>query len=203
MKFPMLRKNSTAATLAEVFYQLQISFSNIWDHFEISDCWDCCFSKRVMVEIRKVLVANRGEVAIRIIRTCHQQGLKTVAVYSEADKYSLHVQAADEAYYIGPAPSQQSYLAAQTIVDVALKAKADAIHPGYGFLSENSDFAQLCLDNSLIWLGPSPHVISMMGSKVMNIHFLVSKFHKSEIRYFKYLTTLKNSTPKQFNCILY
>ncbi|MCW0482206.1 acetyl-CoA carboxylase biotin carboxylase subunit [Gaoshiqia sediminis] len=119
-----------------------------------------------MRKINKILVANRGEIAIRIMRTCREMDIATVAVFSDADRTSMHVRYADEAFYIGPAPSKESYLNAEKIIDVALKSKADAIHPGYGFLSENAAFARLCKKNQLIFIGPSPEVIDKMGDKI-------------------------------------
>ena len=119
-----------------------------------------------MKKINKILVANRGEIAIRIMRTCREMGITTVAVFSDADRTSMHVRYADEAYFIGPAPSKDSYLKTEKIIDVALKSKADAIHPGYGFLSENAEFARLCKKNKLIFIGPSPEVIEKMGDKI-------------------------------------
>ncbi|WP_163717654.1 acetyl-CoA carboxylase biotin carboxylase subunit [Mangrovibacterium lignilyticum] len=119
-----------------------------------------------MGKINKILVANRGEIAVRIMRTCREMDIATVAVFSDADRTSMHVRYADEAYYIGPAPSKESYLRADKIIEVALKSKADAIHPGYGFLSENSEFARLCSENNIIFIGPSPEVIIKMGDKI-------------------------------------
>jgi acetyl-CoA carboxylase biotin carboxylase subunit len=115
--------------------------------------------------IRKVLVANRGEIAVRVIRACHELGIATVAVYSDADRAALHVRNAGEAYPIGPAPSSESYLRGEALIEVARKSGADAIHPGYGFLSENASFAQMVLDAGLIWIGPPPSAIDSMGSK--------------------------------------
>lgn len=114
----------------------------------------------------KILIANRGEIACRIMRTARRMGIKTVAVYSEADARSPHVDMADEAYLLGPSPARQSYLNAEKIIEIALKSKAEAIHPGYGFLSENADFAQLVLDAGLKFIGPSPDVIRVMGDKL-------------------------------------
>ena len=127
--------------------------------------------------IKKILIANRGEIAVRIINTCKKYGIETVAIYSEADKTALHVQKADSAFFIGPSPSQESYLCAKKIVDVAKLAKVDAIHPGYGFLSENAEFAKLCIENSIIWIGPSPEAIEVMGSKVNNIFSKYNLFY--------------------------
>jgi acetyl-CoA carboxylase biotin carboxylase subunit len=113
----------------------------------------------------KVLVANRGEIALRVIRACRELGIKTVAVYSEADDQSLHVQLADEAICIGDAPSSNSYLRADRIFSAAEIANVDAIHPGYGFLSENATFAQQCLDCNIAFIGPRPETIAQMGNK--------------------------------------
>ena len=115
---------------------------------------------------KKILIANRGEIAIRIIRACSELSIKTVAVYSEADRNSLHVMLASEAYYIGPAESRLSYLHIEKMIQTALKAKAQAIHPGYGFLSENPHFALACEKAGLKFIGPSAKVISAMGDKI-------------------------------------
>ncbi|HBF13883.1 MAG TPA: biotin carboxylase [Deltaproteobacteria bacterium] len=119
-----------------------------------------------MKKIRKILIANRGEIAVRIMRTCRDLGIGTVAVYSEADRTALHVQLADEAYFIGPSPSIESYLIIDKIIDVAKKSKTDAIHPGYGFLSEKAPFSQACKDARIIFLGPDPDSIRKMGDKI-------------------------------------
>jgi 3-methylcrotonyl-CoA carboxylase alpha subunit len=113
----------------------------------------------------KILIANRGEIACRIIRTAKKLGIKTVAIYSAADVESLHVKLAEEAYFVGPAPSCDSYLKAETIVDIALKCHAEAIHPGYGFLAENAEFAELCEQAGIVFIGPPPEAIFAMGSK--------------------------------------
>ncbi|MBK9293752.1 MAG: acetyl-CoA carboxylase biotin carboxylase subunit [Oligoflexia bacterium] len=115
---------------------------------------------------KKILIANRGEIAIRIHRACTEMGIKTVAVFSEADRNSLHVLFADEAYCIGPAPSRESYLNIPKIIDVAKKSGAQAIHPGYGFLSENEDFAEACEKSGIVFIGPTVHAISSMGDKL-------------------------------------
>ena len=114
---------------------------------------------------RKVLIANRGEIAVRVIRACHEQSIPTVAVFSEADRQSLHVRNAVEAWCIGPAASTESYLRGEKILEIAALSGADAIHPGYGFLSENAAFAQKVIDAGLIWIGPPPAAITSMGSK--------------------------------------
>lgn len=116
--------------------------------------------------IKKVLVANRGEIAIRIMRSCREMGIRTVAVYSEADRASMHVRYADEAYCIGPAPSTESYLNIDKIIDVAKRSRADAVHPGYGFLSERAEFSERCKNEGILFIGPDAHAIRMMGDKI-------------------------------------
>ncbi|MDR1665123.1 MAG: acetyl-CoA carboxylase biotin carboxylase subunit [Clostridiales bacterium] len=113
----------------------------------------------------KILIANRGEIAVRIIRACKEMGIATVAVFSEADKDALHVSMAEEGYCIGPAPSKDSYLNMENIISAALVSKAEAIHPGYGFLSENPVFSDLCKSNGLVFVGPDSEVIARMGDK--------------------------------------
>ena len=115
--------------------------------------------------IRKLLIANRGEIAVRIIRACREMGIATVAVYSEADEESLHTQLADEAICIGPGPSAQSYLNMEQIISATMVSGADAIHPGFGFLSENTKFAELCEKCNIIFIGPDSKVISRLGNK--------------------------------------
>jgi len=117
--------------------------------------------------ITALLVANRGEIAVRVIRSAREMGIRTIAVYSELDRDSLHTQVADEAWNIGPAPSSESYLDAHRIIRVAKEAGADAVHPGYGFLAENADFAREVSDAGLIWVGPPPEAIVTMGSKIV------------------------------------
>jgi acetyl-CoA carboxylase, biotin carboxylase subunit len=114
---------------------------------------------------KKILIANRGEIALRIIRTCKEMGIKTVAVYSKADTASLHVRFADEAVCIGPAPSSESYLKIANIISAAEITNADAIHPGYGFLAENSNFSKICSENNIKFIGASPEMIDGMGDK--------------------------------------
>lgn len=116
--------------------------------------------------IKKILIANRGEIAMRVMRSCKEKGIRTVAVYSEADRTSLHVSYADEAVCIGPAPSAESYLCIDKIIDAAKRTGADAIHPGYGFLSENADFSRRCAAEGIIFIGPSAQSIETMGDKI-------------------------------------
>ena len=114
---------------------------------------------------KKILIANRGEIALRVIRTCKEMGIKTVAVYSKADEESLHVRFADEAVCIGPAPSGESYLKIPNIIAAAEITNADAIHPGYGFLSENSKFSRICAEHDIKFIGASGEQIDKMGDK--------------------------------------
>lgn len=115
----------------------------------------------------KILIANRGEIAVRVIRACKELGIKTVAVYSDVDKYSLHVQLADESYCVGPAPAAKSYLNIPNIISAAIISEADAIHPGYGFLSENANFAEICDSHHLKFIGPSIYAMERMGDKAL------------------------------------
>src|SRR5215208_6107017 len=115
--------------------------------------------------LTSLLIANRGEIACRIMRTARRMGVRTVAIYSDADAKALHVRMADEAVHIGPSPARESYLRGDKIIEAAKATGAEAIHPGYGFLSENADFAQAVIDAGLIWVGPKPDSIRAMGLK--------------------------------------
>jgi len=117
-------------------------------------------------EIKKILIANRGEIALRVIRSAKEMGIKTVAIYSDADKHAPFVRSADESYRIGPPPSNQSYLLGDKIIEIALQCNADAIHPGYGFLSENADFAEKVINAGLIFIGPPPSAMRKIGDKL-------------------------------------
>ena len=116
-------------------------------------------------KFKKILIANRGEIAVRVMRACRELDIRTVAVYSEADRAALHVRYADEAYFIGPSPSRESYLKMETILEVAKRSGAEAIHPGYGFLSENAAFAKACKDAGVVFIGPGEAAITAMGEK--------------------------------------
>ena len=115
--------------------------------------------------LKKVLIANRGEIAVRIIRACREMNIRTVAIYSEIDKNSLHTKLADEAICVGPAPSGKSYLNIKNILEAANLSGADSIHPGFGFLSENSTFAKMCEESNIKFIGPNYKVIDLMGNK--------------------------------------
>ena len=116
--------------------------------------------------IQKLLIANRGEIALRIHRACHEMGIKTVAVHSTADSDAMHVRLADETVCIGPPPATESYLNIPNIISAAEVVHADAIHPGYGFLSENAQFAEIVESHGIIWVGPKPEHIRIMGDKI-------------------------------------
>src|SRR3954465_7502529 len=119
----------------------------------------------------KILIANRGEIAVRIIETCRRMGIATVVVYSEADADSMAVEMADEAVLIGPPPAAQSYLLADKIVEAVRSTGAEAVHPGFGFLSENAGFARRCAEEGIVFIGPNPHAIEAMGDKIESKKF--------------------------------
>jgi acetyl-CoA carboxylase biotin carboxylase subunit len=116
-------------------------------------------------KFNKLLIANRGEIAMRIVRACHELGIATVAVYSDADRNAMHVRQSDEAYYLGPPAARDSYLRIDKMIEIAKKSGAEAIHPGYGFLAERAEFAQACFDNGIVFVGPPPKAIQIMGDK--------------------------------------
>ncbi len=122
---------------------------------------------------RKILIANRGEIAVRLMRACREMGIRTAAVYSDADRKSLHVRYADEAFHIGPAPSTESYLRIDRLLDVAKRSGAEAVHPGYGFLAENPEFARACADAGLVFVGPPVAAMELMGSKTTSRHVAI------------------------------
>ena len=129
--------------------------------------WRCVAEHPTIRPIRKILIANRGEIALRVIRACKAAGIATVAVYSDADRGALHVAAADEAYRVGPAPASESYLRGDAMLEVARQSGADAIHPGYGFLSENAAFAESCVEAGITFLGPPAAAMRALGSKTL------------------------------------
>ena len=116
--------------------------------------------------IKKILVANRGEIAVRVMRSCREMEITSIAIFSEADRTAKHVLYADEAYCVGPAASKESYLNIEKIIEVAKECHADAIHPGYGFLSENATFARRCQEENIIFIGPDPETMEAMGDKI-------------------------------------
>ena len=128
-----------------------------------------------MKKIKKILIANRGEIALRVMRSCREMSIETVAVYSEADANAPHVKFADESVLLGPPPSIESYLNVEKIINVCKELNVDAIHPGYGFLSENAEFARQSAENGIIFIGPSPEAIQTMGSK-LDAKAAVSKY---------------------------
>jgi len=118
-------------------------------------------------KIKKILIANRGEIAVRIVRACRDLGINSVAVFSECDRTAFHVRMADEAYFIGPSPSTESYLVQDKIIEATRLSGADAVHPGYGFLAENAEFAEKCIENGIIFIGPKPETIRLLGDKLL------------------------------------
>jgi len=122
---------------------------------------------------RKILIANRGEIAVRVMRACREMGICAVAVYSDVDRKALHVRYADQAFHIGPAPSSESYLRIDRLLDAAQRSGAEAIHPGYGFLAENPEFARACADAGLVFIGPPVAAMELMGSKTKSRQTLI------------------------------
>uniref|UniRef100_A0A7N8YDA8 Methylcrotonyl-CoA carboxylase subunit n=1 Tax=Mastacembelus armatus TaxID=205130 RepID=A0A7N8YDA8_9TELE len=142
-----------------------------WTKRGLKNLWPALSSPGV-ARIEKVLIANRGEIACRVMRTARKMGIRSVAVYSDADRHSMHVAMADEAYHIGPPPSQQSYLSMEKVLEVAKKSGSHAVHPGYGFLSENTEFAEACKQDGIIFIGPPSSAIRDMGIKSTSKHIM-------------------------------
>ncbi|KVI03923.1 Biotin carboxylation domain-containing protein, partial [Cynara cardunculus var. scolymus] len=156
-------------SMASIIYRkLHRKSKNRFNYIQVrfaSPATDLSNNEKSNRKIEKLLIANRGEIACRIMRTAKRLGIQTVAVYSDADRYSLHVKSADEAVRIGPPPARLSYLNASSIIEAAVRTGAQAIHPGYGFLSENADFAQLCENEGFTFVGPPASSIREMGDK--------------------------------------
>jgi acetyl-CoA carboxylase biotin carboxylase subunit len=123
---------------------------------------------------KKILIANRGEIAVRVMRACREMGIQTVAVYSDADRTSLHVRYADEAMHIGPSPSTESYLRIDRVIEAARRSRAEAIHPGYGFLAENPELARACTKAGIVFIGPTAEAMELMGSKTASRHAAIA-----------------------------
>ena len=123
----------------------------------------------------KILVANRGEIALRVMRTCREMGIASVAIYSDVDKNALHTRYANEAYHVGPSPSLQSYLNADKIIEISKEAGVEAIHPGYGFLAENPEFAFKCVENKIVFIGPDSWAMAKAGDKIASRKFVKSE----------------------------
>ena len=164
MKYSLASNHQTLFIGSIIEFCINFPTSKLLTH--IYDCWIQLETYR-MDRINKILVANRGEIALRIMRTCRVLGIATVAVYSEVDRKSAHVVYADEAYCIGPAPSLDSYLNVENIMDTVKKSNANAVHPGYGFLSERAELAHACQKQGTVFIGPSAKSIEQMGDKMV------------------------------------